>query len=116
MTKIERDVRPNQVGFEYPTMTEDELADFDVLRFATSDCHLFCWATHKFLPMAISRVEHGARNTSVRSFGTSPEAFSRLVFKLRGTSTVASLMKAYPEDFEGFAAETPRADPKNPRP
>ena len=28
MTKIERDVRPNQVEFDYPTMTDVELRDF----------------------------------------------------------------------------------------
>jgi 16S rRNA G966 N2-methylase RsmD len=28
MQKIERDVRPNQVAFDYPTMTEAELAAF----------------------------------------------------------------------------------------
>ena len=30
MRKIERDVRPNQVAFDYPTMTEEELAAFPV--------------------------------------------------------------------------------------
>jgi MT-A70 protein len=52
MEKIERDVRPNQTGFEYPTMTEDELAEFDLPAMAADDCHLFCWTTHRFLPMA----------------------------------------------------------------
>lgn len=53
MQKIERDVRPNQVAFEYPTMTADELAAFDVAGIAADDCHLFCWTTHKHLPLAI---------------------------------------------------------------
>ena len=52
MEKIEREVAPNQVGFEYPTMTEEELVAFDVGDLAHDDCHLFCWTTHKFLPMA----------------------------------------------------------------
>jgi hypothetical protein len=30
MEKIKRDVRPNQVAFDYPTMTEAELEAFDV--------------------------------------------------------------------------------------
>lgn len=57
MEKIERDVAPNQVAFEYPTMSEAELADFDVPSIAADDCHLFCWTTHKFLPTALRLVE-----------------------------------------------------------
>lgn len=53
MQKIERDVRPNQVAFEYPTMSADELAAFKVADMAADDCHLFCWTTHKHLPLAI---------------------------------------------------------------
>ena len=51
MEKIERDARPNQIGFDYPTMTEDELARLD-LPFG-DDSHIFLWTTHKFLPMAL---------------------------------------------------------------
>ncbi len=57
MEKIERDVRPNQVAFEYPTMTEEELADFPVPAIAADSAHLFCWTTHKFLPMALRLIE-----------------------------------------------------------
>jgi N6-adenosine-specific RNA methylase IME4 len=58
MQKIERDVRPNQVGFDYPTMTEEELAAWHVLvDKAADDCHLFMWTTHKFLPAALRLVE-----------------------------------------------------------
>src|SRR3981189_2583441 len=58
MEKIEREVRPNQVGFEYPTMSEDELAAFPVPDVAADDCHLFCWTTHKFLFMAQRLIPH----------------------------------------------------------
>jgi N6-adenosine-specific RNA methylase IME4 len=51
MKKIERDVRPNQSEFEYPTMTEDELAGLNIPM--TDDCHVWLWTTHKFLPMAL---------------------------------------------------------------
>ena len=39
MAKIERDVRPNQVAFDYPTMSEDELRKFGeaVNRMAAGD-------------------------------------------------------------------------------
>lgn len=57
MQKIERDVRPNQVAFDYPTMNEAELATFDVPAIAADDCHLFCWTTHKHLPMALRLLE-----------------------------------------------------------
>lgn len=57
MQKIERDVRPNQVGFDYPPMSEPELAALDLGGLADDDCHMFCWTTHKFLPMALRLIE-----------------------------------------------------------
>lgn len=57
MEKIERDVAPNQVAFEYPTMSEDDLHAFDVQSISAPDCHLFCWTTHKHLPMALRLLE-----------------------------------------------------------
>ena len=55
MEKIEREVRPNQKGFDYPTMTEADLLAFGskVKDAAADDCHLFMWTTHKHLPMAL---------------------------------------------------------------
>jgi len=50
MQKIERDVAPNQVGFDYPTMTESELENLTIP--TAEDCHIWLWTTHKFLPMA----------------------------------------------------------------
>lgn len=57
MQKIERDVAPNQVLFDYPTMDEAELSAFDVPSITADNCHLFCWATHKHLPLALRLVE-----------------------------------------------------------
>jgi N6-adenosine-specific RNA methylase IME4 len=59
MEKIERDVRPNQVEFDYPTMNEEELVAFGetVNKLAADDCHMFMWTTQKFLPMAQRLVE-----------------------------------------------------------
>lgn len=60
MEKIERDVRPNQVAFDYPTMTEEEMAELTLP--AAPDCHVFVWTTHKFLPMALRLMDAwGAR-------------------------------------------------------
>lgn len=55
MEKIERDVRPNQVAFDYPTMTEDELAEEDLR--AADDCHVWLWTTHRFMPMAFRLLD-----------------------------------------------------------
>ncbi len=55
MQKIEREVRPNQVGFDYPTMTEEDLKQISLP--AADDCHLFCWTTHKHLPSALRIIE-----------------------------------------------------------
>jgi N6-adenosine-specific RNA methylase IME4 len=39
-------------------MTEAELEAFDVKGMAEDDCHLFCWATHKHLLLALSLVKN----------------------------------------------------------
>ena len=56
MQKTEREVRPNQVAREYPTMDENEIKAIEIP--AADDCHLWLWTTHKFLPMALRCVEH----------------------------------------------------------
>jgi N6-adenosine-specific RNA methylase IME4/ParB-like chromosome segregation protein Spo0J len=53
MEKIQREKYPEQVGFDYPTMTEEELAAFPIPDLAEDDCHLYLWTTHKHLPMAL---------------------------------------------------------------
>jgi N6-adenosine-specific RNA methylase IME4 len=55
MEKIERDVTPEQVAFEYPTMQEDELASMQLP--AADDCHVWVWTTHKFLPMCLRLLD-----------------------------------------------------------
>jgi N6-adenosine-specific RNA methylase IME4 len=55
MQKIERDVRPNQSEFDYPTMDEEELASLDIP--AALDCHIWLWTTHKFLPMSMRLLD-----------------------------------------------------------
>lgn len=48
MMKIEREVRPNQVGFDYTMMSLDELAEM-ALPLAEAS-HLYVWTTQKYLP------------------------------------------------------------------
>ena len=55
MKKIERDERPNQSEFDYPTMSEEELKELDV---PTADnAHVWVWTTQKFLPMTLRLIE-----------------------------------------------------------
>ena len=55
MEKIERDVRPNQSAFDYPTMSEKELTDLAIPM--DQHCHVWLWTTHRFLPMAFRLLE-----------------------------------------------------------
>jgi N6-adenosine-specific RNA methylase IME4 len=59
MERIERDLFPNQVGFDYPTMSEEEIADLgDPLRaMMADDCHAFIWTTQRFLPVALRLLD-----------------------------------------------------------
>jgi len=61
MKKIDYDVRPLQTGFDYPTMSVDDIASLAWYPGrklpAASDCHVFMWTTQKFLPPAF-RVMH----------------------------------------------------------
>jgi N6-adenosine-specific RNA methylase IME4 len=50
MKKIERNVAPNQVEFDYPTMAIDEIKALEVP--CADDCHVWLWTTHKYLPSA----------------------------------------------------------------
>ncbi len=55
MQKIEREVRPNQVGFDYPIISETELATLSI-PFA-EQCHAWLWTTHRFMPMAFRLLD-----------------------------------------------------------
>ena len=53
MSKIMRRSRPNQVGFDYPTMTVEAIMDFSFpSKIADNDAILFLWTTQRFLPDA----------------------------------------------------------------
>jgi N6-adenosine-specific RNA methylase IME4 len=48
MKKIERDVAPGQVEFDYPTMSIEEIKAMELPM--AEDCHVFTWTTQKYLP------------------------------------------------------------------
>ena len=90
MEKIERDLYPNQIGFDYHTMTEAELADPNCPKWrgcppqliAADDCHLYLWTTHKHLPAALRLAEawgfrYECLLTWVKNVGFTPFSWMR---------------------------------------
>ena len=55
MEKIEREVAPNQIGFDYPVMTVDEIKNLEIP--AGDNCHIFLWTTQKYLPEAFEIID-----------------------------------------------------------
>lgn len=82
--ELSRYVRPQQVGFEYPSMTADELREFGAVidGVAASDCHLYLWTTHKQLPLALELARSWGFNyecvlTWIKNGGMTPYSFMR---------------------------------------
>lgn len=76
--KILREVRPNQISLDYPTMTLEEIEALPVPKLAYEDgCHIYLWTTHKYLPMAFKVLDAWGANyecllTWVKNVGITP--------------------------------------------
>ena len=76
--KIARDVRPNQVAIDYPTMTIEEMRVLPIRELADeAGCHVYLWATHKHIPNALSlfdfwSVRYQCVMTWVKNVGFTP--------------------------------------------
>jgi len=60
MQKIDREVRPNQDAFDYPTMSVEQLIEFwrgELVPKLNPDVHVFMWTTQRFLPATINLLE-----------------------------------------------------------
>ena len=51
MKMIGRDVTPDQIALDYPTMNLAQIKDLYIP--ADDSCHVFLWTTHKYLPSAL---------------------------------------------------------------
>lgn len=82
MQKIARVVRDRQSGFDYPTMSVDELSQFPITKLAAPSAHLYLWATHKYLPSAFALAEawgfqYECLLTWVKNVGFTPYSWMR---------------------------------------
>ena len=64
MEKIKRKVAPNQIGFDYSTMSIDQIKTETPIPDLVSEegCHLYMWTTQKFLPDAFEILKHWGFN------------------------------------------------------
>jgi N6-adenosine-specific RNA methylase IME4 len=58
--KIQREVAPNQAGFDYSTMEIEEIKQITLP--TAEDCHIFLWTTQKYLPIAFEVLEEWGLN------------------------------------------------------
>ncbi len=102
VTKIDRDVRPNQIDFDDPTMSEDDLLDFDLPLIAADNCHLYLWAPHKYIHFAYQLAEHWGFKcqclmTWVKNIGFTPFSWmydtEHVLFCRRGSLDLLKLGK-----------------------
>lgn len=113
MQKIDRDVRPKQKAFDYPPMSEDELAALTLP--AADNCHLYLWTTHKHLPVALNLAglwgfKYECMMTWVKNVGFTPYSWMRstehVLFCRKGNLSLLELGRRL--DFPGKVREHSR--------
>lgn len=78
MEKIQREVRPNQIEFDYTTMSIEEIREFPLNKFVSPDgCHVYMWTTQKFLQYSFDvfeawGVKYQCLMTWVKNVGFTP--------------------------------------------
>ena len=56
---IERDDRPNQTKFDYPTMLTEQIIELPIKDLCNeSGSHIYLWTTQKYLPIAFEILDH----------------------------------------------------------
>jgi ParB family chromosome partitioning protein len=75
--KIIREERPNQVEFDYPIMSLEEIAALPIPDLADNGCHVYLWVTHKYLPAGLALfqqwgVKYQCLMTWVKNVGFTP--------------------------------------------
>lgn len=58
MEKIKRKERPNQVGFDYPVMSLEDIKSLPIRRISEDNCMLFLWTVQKMLPDALDVMDY----------------------------------------------------------
>jgi len=119
MQKIERDVTPNQVAFDYPVMSLEEIEVFGekVEAMAADNCHLFMWTTQKFLPPALKACEVWGfryvlmmvwrKSGGFQPFGLPQYNCEFVIYARRGSPQFVDT-KAFPTCFDGARREHSR--------
>ena len=57
IARIDRSARPGQSGFDYPTMSLDEIGDLPIPGLLADDAWVLLWTTQKFLPSCFGLLE-----------------------------------------------------------
>lgn len=62
LKKIKRKIRPKQFGFDYPTMTVDQIKNLPINNLTKDHTWLFLWTTQKYLFQSKEILEHWGFN------------------------------------------------------
>lgn len=105
--KIQRRLR-------YETMSDKEIEKFPINDFASLECNLFVWTTHKKLPFAVNLIKkwgfkYYSTFTWIKNSGLTMQGIFRnsefVVFGYRGKYDIPFTGKAMPTAFNGKTGE-----------